>query len=107
MKINLQLSYNFTCLQKIKTIAYVIIEILKICYFGTLWAYTGMPGRAHPKKAINLQPSRNLICMQKIKIFAQLVHEILKNYYFGTLWACLGMSSQRPTKIENFPKYGI
>ena len=29
--------------------AYVILEILKIDYFSTLWACPGVPGHAHPK----------------------------------------------------------
>ena len=49
MTMNLQLSQNFTYMQKIKTTAYVIVEILKICHFGTLWACPGVPGNTHPK----------------------------------------------------------
>ena len=36
-------------MQKNKTIAQLIVKILKICYFGTLWACMGMPDHAHPK----------------------------------------------------------
>ena len=49
LKINLQLSWNSNCLQKIKTIAEGIVEILKICYFGTFEACPGVLGHTHPK----------------------------------------------------------
>ena len=47
MTINSYHSWKLTSMQTIKTIAYVIAEILKMCYFGTLWTYLRMPGYAH------------------------------------------------------------
>jgi len=46
MTINL---WTSTYMRKIKTIARIIAEIFKICYFSTLWACQGMPGHVHPK----------------------------------------------------------
>ena len=65
-------------MQNIKTVAYVIVEILKIWYFGSLWACVGMSTMPTKNMAFFLELLRNLTYTQKIKTIAYIIVEMLK-----------------------------
>ena len=70
-------------MHKIKTIARLIVEILKICFlahFGRAWARLTMPVQ---NMATNLQVLWNYTSKPKTKPITQLIVEILKVLLFG------------------------
>ena len=110
LKINTQLSWTITHMQKIKTIAQLVVEILKICFlahFGHAWACPTMPSLQllDLNTIISFSPQLISFYKQKIRLISHAFLEIFKFKescnLIGREHFCLQLNNQI------FPEHGV
>ena len=99
MTINFQLLCTFTYLRKIKTIALVIIEILKIWYFHMFGACPGVPGHTHPKYGNYFTPLMELHLLAKKQNNSFSHYWDIENLLFPYALGMPGCAWPHPSKI--------